>query len=111
MSKIFIFHITQCLDIDFHKGENVMIDDILNAIGVADIAKINFPLVQVVDNKTVCVLNTQSVIMLEKYEILLRATKNYNIHIVGEELICKMINKNEIIISGRIKSVSWESDS
>ena len=85
-----------------------MIDDILKA--VSDIAKINVPLVQVVDNKTVCVLNMQGVIMLEKHEILLRATKNYNIQILGQDLVCKMMNKNEITISGRINSVFWESD-
>ena len=85
-----------------------MFDDILKAVGVNDLAKISEPVVQVVGTKTICVLNMLGVVLLSSDEILLRATKNYNIRICGQNLVCKMMNKNETIVSGRISNISWE---
>ena len=85
-----------------------MVDDILKAVGVKDIASIGEPIVQVVGMNTLNILNMQGVVLLENCEILLKGNKNFNIRIIGENLVCKMMNKNEATIVGRIENVSWE---
>ena len=85
-----------------------MIDELLKAVGATDIMKISEPIVQAVGCNCILVSNMQGLLTLESDQILLRATKNYNIRIIGSGLICKMMNKNEITVSGKLDSVTWE---
>jgi len=85
-----------------------MIDELLKSVGVDEIVKISEPIVQTVGNRCLLISNMQGILELEQDRLLVKATKNYNILILGSGLICKMMNKNEVSVAGKIMSVSWE---
>jgi len=85
-----------------------MLDEILKAVGVKDIAEINEPMVSAVGNHVVVVTNACGLISLADNMVEVKGNKSYKIVISGDLLECGMFNKNEIQVSGRINSVSWE---
>lgn len=86
-----------------------MLDDLLSLLAGKDVLSFGEPIVQLVSNHHVIILNCLGLIELEREYVKVKGTKNYNIRVCGENLICKTMNKNEITISGRINNISLES--
>ena len=84
-----------------------MLDDFLSAVGATDIAKISEPVIYMQSNKVVSVSNILGVISLESDNIILLLSKHKNMLIQGKDLICKSLNKNEIIVDGNIVSITF----
>ena len=85
-----------------------MLDEVLNAVGVKSISEINEPIVTVVGNKMVIIVNGSGLLSLKESRVEIKGNKSYKIVVDGDCLECGMFNKNEIQIEGRILNVSWE---
>lgn len=85
-----------------------MLDDLLLAVGVKDITEISQPLVQMVSDNILYVCNMKGVRKLSDDEVVVCLSKKQNLKIMGSQLKCKMLNKNEITIQGKICSVVFE---
>ena len=85
-----------------------MLDEILQAVGVKDLASINEPMVSVVGNHVLVITHSAGLISLSETKIEVKGNKSYKIVVSGDNLECGMFNKNEIQVSGRINTVSWE---
>lgn len=85
-----------------------MFDDISRAIGVKDIFSISDCVVQLISDHTVSVLNMLGLVLLEKERIELKMSNTKKLIICGENLVCEMLNPNEITIKGIINTISLE---
>lgn len=86
-----------------------MLDELLSTIGGKDVLSFGEPIVQLVSNHCCIILNCNGLLELEDSFVVVKGTKNYNIRVNGENLICKTLNKNELTIVGRILNVCLES--
>ena len=85
-----------------------MIDEFLGAIGANDIADIGEMVCQSVGNHLIVITNMQGLLLLTDTEIQVKADKRQKAIVRGEFLEVSTLNKNDITISGRILSVSFE---
>jgi len=87
-----------------------MIDEVLEAIGVKDLANIQEAIITIVGGKTVVVTNMLGVLELSDTKIVLKASKNKNVAIFGEYMEVMLLNKHEITIRGRIFTIDYKAE-
>ena len=87
-----------------------MIDEVLSAVGVKDLADIQEATVTVIGGKTVVVTNMLGILELSDTKIVFKAAKNKNIAILGEYMEVLLLNKHEITIRGRINLVDYKAE-
>ncbi len=84
-----------------------MFDELLSAIGAKDIAEIGETMVAIVGSRLVAVSNMQGLLFLSDEEIRFKGEKGKVIAVLGEFLVVKEFNKNDLVISGRISCVKF----
>ena len=85
-----------------------MLDEFLGAIGAKDIVDIGDMVCQAVGNHLIVITNMQGILSLGDTEIQVKSSKHQKATIKGEFLEVSALNKNDITISGRISSLSFE---
>jgi len=84
-----------------------MLSEFFDAVGISEISKIQGVRVQMVSNSIVLVSNMLGILTLEQDKIELKADKNQLLIIEGDYLEVITLNKNDISVRGRIRSVNF----
>ena len=84
-----------------------MIDEILDMAGVKDLSRFNDVMITVLGTKRIVVTNIGGVMELSDSEIVLNVNNSQKLLIVGEYLAVKEMNKNEIVVDGRILKIEF----
>ena len=85
-----------------------MIDEFLEAVGVKDISEIGKVVAHLVGSELIEISNMLGLVSLSDDEIVVRADKHRNLKICGDFLNVLSMNKNDIVVKGRIKKVEFE---